>query len=646
MPVHAQGFVDVTDAAGVSYIQQTPGLFPNRCRITGNNRFSCEPQRMTGGAAVGDFDGDGLDDLFATRYREPSLLFRNEGDGTFSDVTLAAGIPLIDYANGAAWLDIEHDGDLDLFVGTTGGLQYYLFVNDGGVFSEQAQARGVAANNGKPHMSYGIAVGDFDSDGWNDIYTCEWRAHTLVTPSELHHSRLFKNRGGSIPGYFKDVTSQAGADIRLFNPNGVLFSFGPAITDLDQDGHPDLAIAGDFGTNLLLWNDGDGTFTNGTVAAGVDSVENGMGSTFADYDLDGDLDWFVTSIFDPLDSCANEACNWGATGNRLYRNDGGRLFSDATDDAGVRNGWWGWGAAFMDYDNDIDPDLIMTNGFDVPGGTSQLTQYLQDPMLFWVNDGTGGYTEQSVALGLTDTRQGKGLLVFDFDADGDQDTFIANNSAAPVLYENKQDNGNGWLRIRFRADGKPYELLNAKVWLTAEEGGVVQYRETGVSTHFIGQSESTLHFGLGPNPPELLHRLAIECPKSGELIVLEDVVAPNQTYDVEVPNSERAVKSPFSPHDADYIDANGKISLSELLRVIQLNRFGYYRKSVTGEDGFARDAGPSSATSGYHNADYNPSDWQISITELLRVIQLYNAVAYVDAVDEEDGFLPFFESMN
>ena len=110
-------------------------------------------------------------------------------------------------------------------------------------------------------------------------------------------------------------------------------------------------MAGDFGTSQLLWNNGDGTFTNGTVAAQVGTDENGMGSTFGDYDGDGDLDWFVTSIYDPgVVPCNPNGCFWGASGNRLYRYDGNRTFTDTTDSADVRIGHWGWGAAFFDYD--------------------------------------------------------------------------------------------------------------------------------------------------------------------------------------------------------------------------------------------------------------------------------------------------------
>ncbi len=135
---------------------------------------------------------------------------------------------------------------------------------------------------------------------------------------------------------------------------------------MDGDGWQDLVVAGDFNTSRLFWNNRDGTFTDGTDQANVGTDENGMGSAVGDYDGDGDLDWFVTSIHDEKDSCADTLCSWGGSGNRLYRNEGGRTFSDQTDAAGVRNGGWGWGASFFDYDNDGDLDLFVVNNAGQP----------------------------------------------------------------------------------------------------------------------------------------------------------------------------------------------------------------------------------------------------------------------------------------
>ena len=625
-------FTEVSEAAGLSYVQHAPGPFAF-CRVTGFTAFSCEPERMTGAAAAGDFDGDGWEDLAVSTFREGLILFRNKGDGTFEDVTEAAAIPYIEYTNNLAWADIEHDGDLDLLVGTTGGIRFYLFINNGlGVFTEEAVERGVAIQNVRTHLNWGIAFGDYNNDGWTDIYTTEWGTRLVNATAASQHGRLLRNRPNR-PGYFEDVTEASGANLVAQTSSRGSFGFAPAIVDLDQDGHPDIAIAADFGTNTLFWSNGDGTFFNGTISAFVGDVENGMGSTFADYDMDGDLDWFVTSIYDPLGGCQS-GCNWGFTGNRLYRKEAGRQFSDATDAAGVRDGAWGWGAAFFDYDNDGDHDLVMTNGFDIPSYGERLDQFRNDPMKFWINQGDGTYVESSQTLGTTDTRSGKGLLTFDYDRDGDLDLFIVNNASTPLLYRNDTPAGNHAFQMRFTRNGLPYDIRNAKVWITPREDGPVHYFETGVSTHFLGQSERVLHVGLGPEPPENIHRIEIEWPASKERTVIAEAAVLEEPIEIPLP----AEQEPAKFHHADYLNCDWSISLSELLRMVQLMHFDHYQPSPTGEDGF----GPASELpvqlEGHHDADYNPSDWQIELTELLRVVQLFNAERYETDPESEDGY--------
>ena len=391
-------FTDVTSDAGLDYVHHVPREPPD---CVGG--IFCETERMSGGVAVADIDGDHLLDLFVTRTDAPDILWRNRGDGTFEDVTVAAGLGAFTLqSNGAGFGDIDNDGDPDLYVtvmdnsGVAPNNRNYLFVNDGsGVFTEEAVARGVDLTSARRRRSYSVAVGDFDRDGWLDLHTTEW------LPSSKPHASLFRNLGAAAPGHFEDVTEAAG--VGLVDSA----SFGSSMTDLDNDGWPDLAVVADFGTSRLFWNQGNGTFVEGTAAANVATDENGMGSTFGDFDGDGLLDWFVTSIFDADETCASLVdCNWGHSGNRLYRNEGGRVFSDATDAAGVRIGFWGWGAAFFDFDNDADLDLVMTNGVNFPI-TDKETSFHADPMRLWVKDGSGVFSEESAARGVTDTGSGK-----------------------------------------------------------------------------------------------------------------------------------------------------------------------------------------------------------------------------------------------
>lgn len=526
-PAIGEGFVDVTAEAGVAYVQQVPREAPN-CLLFGG--LFCEAERMTGGVAVGDYDGDGRDDLYLTRVDGHDLLLRNTG-GAFEDRTAEAGLQTIALqSNGAHWLDIDNDRDLDLFVSTLGDSRYHLFVNDGaGGFTEEAVARGAAVESSEPHLGYGIAAGDFDRDGWVDLFVGEW-GPGFLDDDGVSHSRLLRNRGADAPGHFEDVTASAGVQLELSSV-GASWAFAPAFVDLDGDLYPELAIAADFGTSTLFENLRDGGFAERTETAGIGSDENGMGSTFGDIDGDGDLDWFVTSIFDPDETCETVSCSWGYTGNRLYLNDGGLSFTDATDTAGVRDGGWGWGTAFFDSDNDGDLDLVMTNGVDFPDGDipGADAPFETDVMRFWKNDGTGRMTEQAAAAGLSDTGPGKGLATLDYDGDGDLDIILVNTVGGAKLYRNDGGNDGDWLRIRLQGVESNTRGLGARVRIRTTSSDPWMLRQMGVGSHFMGQSEAVAHFGLGTAIASIA-TVEIRWP-SGIRQVLHDV-ASNQTLTV------------------------------------------------------------------------------------------------------------------
>ncbi|MBW2242632.1 MAG: CRTAC1 family protein [Deltaproteobacteria bacterium] len=480
-------FTEVSADAGVVYTQHVPVAEPN-CFFT----TLCGVERMTGGAAAADVDGDGDVDLFVTRLDASDILFVNQGDGIFTDGSVGAGFSgFLTQSNGVAFGDVDGDGDEDLILTVVGEAsdpannRNYLFVNDGhGVFSEVAVERGLADVGTDERAGQSVALGDYDGDGYLDVHVTDW----LVGAP---HQALFLNRGAAQPGYFDDVTAVAGVDDSLIR------GFASAFVDLDDDGRQDLAIAGDFGTSRLYWNSGGGIFTDGTAAAGVGDDENGMGSAFGDYDGDGDLDWFVTSIHDPAQTCETENCNWGYSGNRLYRYDGARKFSDATDASGVRAGFWGWGTAFFDADLDGDLDLVMTNGVDFPG-TNVDDAWVSDSMRLWENDGSGTMSEVSAVSGISDTGSGKGLLTFDYDADGDLDLFVVNNGGTPSLYRNDTPAaGNSWLRVVLR--GRPgITIYGTRVYVwTHDLTEAPQLRVVGADAHFLAQGERALHFGLG-----------------------------------------------------------------------------------------------------------------------------------------------------
>jgi hypothetical protein len=476
-------FTDVTREANISYLQHelSPDLY--------------YPVHMSGGAAAGDFDNDGYVDLIVTRLDKPDILYRNMCNGTFSDVTAGSGLEdVITDSNGVGWADIDHDGDLDLYITGLWEQRFFLYMNDGaGHFTEEAIRRGAAVEGEDNHFGYSPTFADFDRDGFLDIHTTEWR-HDEVNPTGApSNTRLLRNRGADAPGlagFFEDVTLSSGVSMDNIistsaNSQPGSFAFTSQFADLDGDGWLDLAVASDFGRSRLFWNNKDGTFTDGTLSAGLGGDENGMGATIGDANGDGLLDWFITGI------SGGQRINH--TGNRLFLNNGDRTFLDATDEAGLRDGFWGWAASFIDYDNDTDLDLAMSNGVLFPDNTDG--ENLDDDVTrFWQNDGNGQFTEISQDVGITDTRAGKGLLTFDYDNDGDLDLFVVNNRDQPILYRNDGGNENSWLNVRVVG---PETGIGARFTLSPGDGGPDQVRDLSAGNNFLGQNQMLVHFGLG-----------------------------------------------------------------------------------------------------------------------------------------------------
>ena len=506
----AQGqvlFTDTTLNAGLVYQQHNlpeppdPGTFR-------------ETHYMSGGAAAADYDRDGDIDLFVTRVNARDILFQNNGDGTFSDVTDSAQIPVIDGSNGAGWADIDADGDPDLYITALDDSRFYLLINNNGVFADQSFSRGAAISGPDEHHGMSVSFGDINNDSFIDIHTSEWRPDGVNPLGSPSNARLLLNRGLGQIGVFDDITASANVAMDAIPTTGMsgTFAFTSRFHDMDNDCFVDLLVNGDFGTSRLFWNNGDNTFTDGTLLAGVGSDENGMGSAVGDVNGDGLLDWFITAIYDEADTCAaTPECMWGSSGNRLFLNNGDRSFTDATDSAGLRNGSWGWAATFLDYDNDTDLDLVMATGQNFPGEASFSFEdpFEQDNLKFWENDGTGVFTEKAIAVGLVDTGSAKGMLKFDYDNDGDQDLFFVNNGAAPVLYRNDGGNTNSWLR--FRCEG-PRHCLGAIINVIVTDGGASHTQDLNASSNFLGQDEQIVHFGLG-NGIASVHRATILWPK-------------------------------------------------------------------------------------------------------------------------------------
>ncbi|MCX8073550.1 MAG: CRTAC1 family protein [Candidatus Binatia bacterium] len=528
-------FTEVSREVGLDYVHYT---VPSPAPFYEQFYFS-------GGAAAGDFDGDGRVDLVVSRLDEPSLLlFRNRGDGSFEEVAERAGLVVPETRmNGVAWGDIDNDADLDLYATAVGPDQrrHFLFVNDGsGHFTEEGLARGAAVLTEEPHYGFSVAFGDYDRDGFLDIHVTEWRPRGYNRRNAPSHARLLRNEGLTRPGFFHDVTVGAGVRLDTVPPLradlGFGFSFASRFTDLDEDGWPDLLVASDFGTSRLFWNRQDGTFLDGTVAAGVGTDENGMGSAVGDVDGDGLLDWFVSSIWDPLARCQGpEGCFWGTSGNRLFRNVGKRRFADVTDQWGVRNAGWGWGATFWDADNDGDLDLVVGNGARFPVldelGMSELDDdYERDRLRVWENVG-GTMREVGEAWGLIDDRQNRAVVVWDYDIDGDLDLFIANNSDHPLLFRNDCGSRRKWLKIKVTGTSWNRAGIGARARVWVHRGGVPQVREIDGGSNYLGHNEFTAHFGLGDMT--LVDRVEVSWPGTGARQVWLDVPANTNLHAVE-----------------------------------------------------------------------------------------------------------------
>ena len=510
-PTLGQSFVNVTAAAGITHNAEAPSspITPTFAQV------------QSGGAAAGDFDNDGWVDLYVTRYFDTDLLYRNLGatnPGEFADVTgtsFGAGIGNHE-TNGAAWGDIDNDGDLDLAVATINESRHLLYINDGvGNFTEAGDSRGIELTTGLPTTAgTSFAMGDYDHDGYLDMYVTEWRDFT--TTSTDVQARLYRNRGAASPGFFEDVTNLAGVrmDILSGGNMGKGLSFTPRFSDLDRDGLTDIAVVADAFSSKVFWNNGDGTFTDGTDAAGINTGTNDMGYTLGDFNGDGLLDWFATSV--------GQGTGSHPSGNRLYLNDGDRTFTDATDATGVREGGWGWGADVIDFDNDGDLDIAHTNG---------MTIVADDQSVLFENTGdraNPSFVNNATTLGIVDNGQGRGLLTMDYDRDGDLDLFIVNYDSAPILYRNDDVNTNDWLRIRTVGNSGNRDGIGAYITVTPDltDPNVFYVTEIDGSSNYLAQSEAIAHLGLGELDPNSIDQIEVDWP-SGYKQVFTDV-APNQ----------------------------------------------------------------------------------------------------------------------
>ena len=508
-PAPPNQFADITLSSGISFSVEY-SLNPGDLR---------DVTHFAGGVASGDYDNDGDVDLFVLRGDSgPNLLYRNDGNNVFSEVAATAGLAFTKSAvenfrhSGPAFADMDGDGDLDLFLGGVQSDPSLIFANNGnGTFTDVTTGSGLDIMGATQTVS--AAFGDYDLDGDIDLFLAHWGVQRSETdPGDTEH--LWRNESTAAQIRFVSVSEAAGISpsiITLPDPEVLIddidYSFAPTFVHLNGDRYPDIILSADVNSSMVFMNNTDGTFTNATD---VDVIldANGMGSAVGDYDNDGDNDWFVTSIYRNSDPLVKN-------GNRLYRNDNG-VFVDVTDTAGVADGGWGWAACMADLDNDGNLDLYHTNGWPF----TMIGDYTSDSSRAFMSNGDGTFTNRANEMGLADKSQGRGAVCADFDRDGDLDIFLWGNEGpnSGILFRNDVS-GSNYLTVKLR--GLPPNTAASGARIRATVGGVTQQRELSIGSNYISQGPMEQHFGLG-NAPQV-DSLVVEWPdgKKSDLAIVQ-----------------------------------------------------------------------------------------------------------------------------
>jgi hypothetical protein len=402
------------------------------------------------GVAVGDYDNDGDLDLYVTNYG-PNVLYRNNGDGTFTNVAAYAGVDDARWSSCATFFDADGDGDLDLYVTNYVSASWDEIIH---------------ANRTLDWKGLKVMVGPVGLPGAADIY--------------------YENLGN---GKFRDSTDAAG-----LTDTGEFFGYTAVATDYDGDGDVDLYVSNDSNPNFCYRNDGTGHFKdvggwNGSALSGSGDAQAGMGADADDIDGDLDLDLGVA--------------NFAEDTVTIYRNEGNGFFYDITAFAGLGTRTFQpltWGFDFFDYDNDGDVDLALANGHIYPQADDLSQRFggygFHAKNLLFANDGKGRFTDVSAESGpgFQIAQASHGLATGDLDNDGDQDIVIVNVDAPPTVLENVGGNRKSWITFDLAPPPGRNLLMNAKVYVTA--GGKRQMREVRTGNSYASHNDLRVHFGL------------------------------------------------------------------------------------------------------------------------------------------------------
>ncbi|MYA17347.1 MAG: CRTAC1 family protein [Gammaproteobacteria bacterium] len=468
------------EPADISFVRDNDAGLNERAFGGGALTLMSDPELFSGGIAAADYDGDGDVDLYVVGGNTtPNHLYQDQGDGTYVEVAASVGLDLTHWGSGPAFGDVDGDGDLDLFIGAVEGNPIHLFENrlrEEGRFVDVTPWTGVVDT---AQNTMGGTFYDYDRDGDLDLFLTHW--DNPYVPG-IDTQTVWRNNGDWT---FTSRGLESGISETLVEDEDD-FSFAANFADIDNDGDGDLLMSADFNDSQVYLNNDDGTFTNITDTE-VIVDQSGMGGAVGDFDNDGDMDWFVTSIYNLDETGGNKF------GNRLYRNDGTGVFEDVTVVSRTDDGGWGWAACAEDFDNDTRVDIVHVNGW-----LNLLEKdYRNIPVRFFHNRGdhTMVFRDRAEEVGLRNDGQGRGIACFDAEGDGDVDIVLSNNGPDNVvLYRNSTDNDNHWLGIRLRSAGENTKGVGARITVTTAEG--TQIRDLGGKNHYVSHSPLEEHFGL------------------------------------------------------------------------------------------------------------------------------------------------------